>query len=40
MTDEENRELDENFGEQDGPDPGVPEDVVEVETDWEEDDAE
>ena len=40
MTDDKNRDLDDGLGEQDGPDPGIPEGVVEVDTDWEEDDAE
>lgn len=39
MNDEEDRSLDEDLGEVDD-DPGTPEGVVEVETDWEEDDAE
>lgn len=34
MTDDTDRTLDADLGEQDGPDPGTPEGVVEVATDW------
>lgn len=37
MPDNTDRMLDADLGEQDGPDPGTPEGVVEIATDWTED---